>query len=37
MNNRLVPDHARPALEARGLDIDNFTSLTKEEMIAHLD
>lgn len=37
LNNRLVPPHARPALEARGLDIDNFTPLTKEEMMAHLD
>ncbi|THC90215.1 hypothetical protein EYZ11_010329 [Aspergillus tanneri] len=37
MNSRLVPPHARPALEARGLDIDNFTPLTKDEMIARLD
>ena len=37
MNARLVPPHARPALEARGLDIDNFTPLTKDEMIARLD
>ena len=37
LNGRLVPPHARPALEAQGLDIDNLTPLTKEEMIAHLD
>lgn len=37
LNSRLVPPHARPALEARGLDIDNFTPLTKEEMMARLD
>ena len=36
MNHRLVPPHARPALKARGLDIDNFTPLTKEEMMAQL-
>jgi glycogen synthase kinase 3 beta len=37
LNSRLVPPHARAALEARGLDIDNFTPLTKEEMMARLD
>lgn len=37
LNDRLVPPHARPALAARGLDIDNLTPLSKEEMIAHLD
>ncbi len=37
MNSRLVPPHARAELEARGLDIDSFTPLTKEEMIARLD
>jgi glycogen synthase kinase 3 beta len=37
MNNRLVPPHTRPALEARGLYIDDFKPLTKEEMMAHLD
>lgn len=37
LNGRLVPPHARPELEARGLDIDNFTPLSKEEMIARLD
>lgn len=37
LNSRLVPPHARAALEARGLDIDNLTPLTKEEMMARLD
>lgn len=37
LNNLLVPPHARPALLERKLDIDNFTPLTKEEMMAHLD
>lgn len=37
LNSRLVPPHARAELEARGIDIDNFTPLTKEEMIARLD
>ncbi|KAI5288605.1 regulator of ime2, partial [Ascosphaera acerosa] len=37
LNKKLVPAHARPALEAQGLDIDNFTPMTQEEMAAHLD
>lgn len=37
LNSRLVPPHARAALEARGLDIDNFTPISPEEMRAHLD
>jgi glycogen synthase kinase 3 beta len=37
LNNRLVPPHARAALEARGLDINNFIPLSKEDMLAHLD
>lgn len=37
LNERLVPAHARPALEAQGLDINNFKPLSKEEMMAHLD
>jgi glycogen synthase kinase 3 beta len=37
MNAKLIPPHARPALEARGLDINNFKPLSKEEMMAHLD
>lgn len=37
LNSQLVPAHARPALEAHGLDIDNFKPMTKEEMAAHLD
>jgi hypothetical protein len=37
MNAQLIPPHARPALEARGLGLDTFKPLAKEEMIAHLD
>lgn len=37
LNNRLVPPHIRSGLAARGLDIDNFTPLAKEEMMARLD
>ncbi|KAL1972477.1 hypothetical protein VTN31DRAFT_6891 [Thermomyces dupontii] len=37
LNDRLVPPHARPALAARGIDLDNFTPLSPEEMRAHLD
>ncbi|KAK6529606.1 regulator of ime2 [Arthrobotrys megalospora] len=37
LNHRLVPPHARPALLAKGLDIDHFTPLSKDEMIARLD
>lgn len=37
MNHRLIPPHARAELVAQGLDIDNFTPLKKEEMMARLD
>lgn len=37
MNDKLIPPHARPALEAQGLDIHNFKPLTKDEMMAQLD
>lgn len=37
LNKKLVPSHARPGLVARGLDIDNFTPMAKEDMIARLD
>jgi glycogen synthase kinase 3 beta len=37
LNERLVPQHARAALKSRGVDLDNFVPLTKEEMKAHLD
>ncbi|RVD83319.1 uncharacterized protein DFL_007711 [Arthrobotrys flagrans] len=37
LNHRLVPPHARPTLLANGLDIDHFTPLSKDEMIARLD
>jgi glycogen synthase kinase 3 beta len=37
LNSALVPPHARAALQAKGLDIDNFTPLTKDQMMARLD
>ncbi len=36
-NARLVPPHARKECAARGLDIDSFVPMSKEEMKAHLD
>lgn len=37
LNAKLVPSHAKSELASRGLDIDNFTPLTKHEMMARLD
>lgn len=37
LNQRLVPQHMRAVLADKGLDIDNFTPMPKEEMMAHLD
>lgn len=37
LNAQMIPPHARPALEARGLGLDTFKPLTKDEMLAHLD
>jgi glycogen synthase kinase 3 beta len=37
LNSKLVPAHARALLSSRGLDIDNFTPLGKDEMMARLD
>ncbi|KAJ3494624.1 hypothetical protein NLG97_g3957 [Lecanicillium saksenae] len=37
LNSQLVPSHQRPILAARGLDIDNLTPMTKQEMMAKLD
>lgn len=37
LNSKLVPAHVKPVLAAAGLDIDNFTPLTKEQMMARLD
>jgi glycogen synthase kinase 3 beta len=37
LNSRLVPQHLRAELASRGLDIDNFTPMAKEEMMARLD
>ncbi|RYP09054.1 hypothetical protein DL764_001550 [Monosporascus ibericus] len=37
LNHKLVPAHMKPVLASRGLDIDNFTPLSKSEMMAKLD
>ena len=37
LNQQLVPQHIRPQLAAKGLDIENFQPLTKDQMIARLD
>jgi hypothetical protein len=37
LNDRLVPQHFRKILLAKGLDLENFVPLSKEEMKAHLD
>ena len=37
LNEQLVPAHMKSVLASQGLDIDNFTPLTKQEMIAKLD
>lgn len=36
-NLRLVPPHERKNLAARGLDLEGFVPLSKEEMLARLD
>ena len=37
MNVRLVPPHARKALKSKGIDLDNFVPMSKDEMMARLD
>ncbi|KEZ39670.1 [Tau protein] kinase [Scedosporium apiospermum] len=37
LNHKLVPPHMRATLAARGLNIDDFTPMKKEEMLARLD
>ncbi|KPI42396.1 Protein kinase gsk3 [Cyphellophora attinorum] len=37
LNSKLIPAHARSRLVAQGLDPDNFTPMTKDEMMARLD
>jgi len=37
LNHRLVPEHLKPVLAAKGLDIDNLQPLTKDQMMARLD
>lgn len=37
LNQQLVPAHIKPVLAGKGLDIDNLTPLTKDQMMARLD
>ncbi|KAI2623355.1 kinase-like domain-containing protein [Hypoxylon sp. NC1633] len=37
LNQKLVPPHMKPVLASRGLDIENLTPMTKQEMMAKLD
>ncbi|KAI5804056.1 kinase-like domain-containing protein [Peziza echinospora] len=37
LNERLVPLHARTALAARGIDLNTFVPMKKEDMMAKLD
>jgi len=37
LNNRLVPSQARKILKSKGIDLDNFEPMSKEDMMAHLD
>jgi glycogen synthase kinase 3 beta len=37
LNSKLVPQHVKASLASRGLDIDNFTPMSKDEMMARLD
>ena len=37
LNERLVPHHARQAILNRGIDLNNFVPMKKEEMLAKLD
>ena len=36
-NARLVPLHARKELISRGIDLDNFTPMSQEDMRAQLE
>jgi len=37
LNAQLVPAHMKSVLASRGLDIDNFTPMAKQDMMAKLD
>lgn len=37
LNHRLVPDHARPALAAQGIDLDKFIPLRPEQVRASIN
>lgn len=34
---KLVPQHMRAALACKGLDVENFTPMARDEMMARLD
>ncbi len=36
-NSRLVPPHARKELLSRGIDLENFSAMSQEEMKAQLE
>lgn len=36
-NARLVPPHARKELLSRGIDLENFSAMSQEEMKAQLE
>jgi len=37
LNSKLVPEHAKPYLLSKGIDIDHFVPMEKSEMMARLD
>ena len=37
LNDRILPPHARKAVKAKGIDLDDFVPMAKEDMIARLD
>lgn len=36
-NAKLVPAHARKELLSRGIDVNNLSPMSKDEMLARLD
>jgi len=37
LNAQLVPAHMKSVLAGKGLDIDNLTPMSKDQMMARLD
>lgn len=37
LNDKLVPAHARKELSSRGIDLDDFSPMSQDEMMAHLE